>query len=310
MTTMLGIKTLDLNLFEQGDAKRQANQIAARYMSRGGIDWTSLLNGGAAFLAFAGIFFWGATAEALWVKLCLGLLLQTWLGFVCFNITHELAHGIVFKGPRQYRMLNHIIGSLIGMVTLTPYHGFRITHLAHHHNVNDPKEDPNYWVLRGHILHVVFKLVFGMVYDHAAMVKYGLEKRRKDILLFFAGFWLSVIALATVLAGFVGWLNVFLLWLVPAYLSFSLVFMAVAVIPHRQSPDAPQEQIMHILILPGFTQAISTFLHAGHNYHLLHHAYPRVPSHHYARMARELFEVQENQLTQPEAPRPMAAEAC
>ncbi|WP_306249856.1 fatty acid desaturase [Parvularcula sp. IMCC14364] len=305
---MLGIKTLDLNLFEQGDAKRQANLIAARYMTRGGIDWTSLVNGGAAFLAFAGIFFWGASSDALWLKLCLGIVLQTWLGFVCFNITHELAHGIVFKGQRSYRFLNHTIGSLIGLVTLTPYHGFRITHLAHHQNVNDPKEDPNYWVLRGHILHVVFKLVFGMFYDHAAMVRYGIEKRRTDILLFFAGFWVAVLALATLLASFFGWQNVFLLWLIPAYLSFSLVFMAVAVIPHRQSPDAPQEQIMHILILPGAAQAISTFLHAGHNYHLLHHAFPRVPSHHYASMARELFALQESGVNS--AAGELAAEAC
>jgi omega-6 fatty acid desaturase (delta-12 desaturase) len=45
-----------------------------------------------------------------------------------FILQHDLGHGSLFRSAR----LNHVLGSLLGIVTLTPFFRWRATHAAHH----------------------------------------------------------------------------------------------------------------------------------------------------------------------------------
>jgi acyl-lipid omega-6 desaturase (Delta-12 desaturase) len=45
-----------------------------------------------------------------------------------FVLQHDLGHGSLFRSGR----LNHVVGSILGVLTLTPYFRWRGTHAAHH----------------------------------------------------------------------------------------------------------------------------------------------------------------------------------
>lgn len=287
------IRTLDLGQFETGDGKIAANRLAGKYMSRD-IDWRTIWSGAAGFLALMAVYAWGMTLEPIWQKALLGLTVQTWIILFCFNISHEIAHDMVFKRRPDYRRLNTIFGYFMATPTLTPYHSFRDTHLAHHRSVNDPMDDPNHWVVRGSLPYVVFKVVTIIVGDHLVLSRFVREQADRKHLRYYVGFLAASFCALALLGVMTGWANMLFFWLLPACANYAFVFAAVAVIPHRQSPDAPEPQVMKIVILPPGLQEVSTMLHASHNYHLLHHLYPRVPSYHYPTLATELLALQEN----------------
>ncbi|GGC97906.1 hypothetical protein GCM10011342_03540 [Aquisalinus flavus] len=290
---VIPIKILDLGLFESGEGKLAANRLAGKYMSRE-IDWRTIVSGTVAFAGLVAVYALGSQLDALWQKALLGMTVQTWLVLFCFNISHEVGHDLIFRRRPQYDRLNKVFGYFMATPTLLPYHAFRETHLDHHRNVNDPERDPNHWIVRGSLPFVIFKIMTVLVGDHIALARYSFRRRDLKIARHYIAFWIGSVALAVALGMTAGWWNLLFFWLIPAWMNYSLVFTGVAVIPHRQSPDAPEKQIMKIALLPQGLQQISTVLHASHNYHLLHHLYPRVASYHYPALAKELYALQED----------------
>lgn len=47
---------------------------------------------------------------------------------------------------KRFAWLERFVGHGSGFLLLAPFPGYRVLHLHHHANTNDPAEDPDYWV--------------------------------------------------------------------------------------------------------------------------------------------------------------------
>ncbi len=68
-----------------------------------------------------------ALAVSFWLMLPLGILASGFLARI-FIIFHDCGHGSFFKS----KSLNHLVGSLAGLLTFTPYRHWRWQHAQHH----------------------------------------------------------------------------------------------------------------------------------------------------------------------------------
>lgn len=62
-----------------------------------------------------------------------------------FNLFHDLSHRSLFRSPR----VNDLIGTLLGVIVITPYHQWRRRHAKHHSTVGglDKRDDSYLWTL-------------------------------------------------------------------------------------------------------------------------------------------------------------------
>ena len=220
----------------------------------------------------------GLAAYALAVHFHLWYLtpLLVFLIFVAIvTVTHDVVHGCLGLTRRQSECALFFCGAFL----LESGHAYRTTHLQHHRlfpNDDDPEGDParmNLWTV----------LLYGPLFLPRLWIwafrQNRSRPRQRLWLLAEAGFALSVIILGI------------LLWRVtPALLLYaalvitgSWVYPLLTVhLPHCNYGDTPLTQT-HTLrgrIIP------TLFLEL--TYHLEHHLYPQVPSHHLAELARRL----------------------
>jgi beta-carotene hydroxylase len=85
-------------------------------------------------------------------------------------------------------------------------------------------------------------------------------------------YWLLTTVL--IIAGFffgIGWESL-LLWYLPARISFGWLLFVFAWYPHHPATNQGRYVDTRVAVFPG-----STLLTRGHDYHALHHLFPRVP---------------------------------
>jgi beta-carotene hydroxylase len=186
------------------------------------------------------------------------------------------AHDLVHRTLGLPRWFNEIMLALIGMLVLESGHAYRITHLQHHRRFphdDDPEGDParmNLWraILEGPIF--LFRLWL-WAWQHA-------PGERGWLLLeagWFVGFILAGVALRSQTPG----LLVYALLVIAGSWVYPL---STVHLPHNsQGKNALfQTYTLRGRIIPRLFLELT--------YHLEHHLYPAVPSHHYAELARRL----------------------
>lgn len=191
------------------------------------------------------------------------------------TVTHDVVHRSLGLGPRQTDWALFFLG----LVLLESGHAYRATHLQHHRlfpSDDDPEGYPAKLSLLGAVCYgpIFLPRLWWWAYRRAA----GLPGQRM---------WLVTEACAPVAAVTVG----FLLWLAsPALLAYAVMVIVgswvypflTVYLPHRHYGDTPLTQI-HTLrgrIIP------AVFLEL--TYHLEHHLYPQVPSHHLRQLGHRL----------------------
>ncbi len=117
---------------ETGAQARSWNEILAPYKEP--VLWKSVFQLANSVALFA--LLWAAMLWSLDVSYALTLVLA--LPAACmlmrlFIIQHDCGHGSFFRSARA----NHVVGFLLGIVTLTPYHYWRRTHSIHHATSGD-----------------------------------------------------------------------------------------------------------------------------------------------------------------------------
>lgn len=186
------------------------------------------------------------------------------------------AHDLVHQTLGLPRRVNDIMLALIGMLVLESGHAYQSTHLQHHRRFphdDDPEGDPahmSFWraVLEGPIF--LFRLWI-WAWQRAP--------HQRGWLLLEAGWFAGFLA-----AGVVWWPET------PALLIYaglvlvgSWVYpLATVYLPHNAHG---QNALFQTYTLRG---RIIPKLFLELTYHLEHHLYPAVPSHHYAELARRL----------------------
>jgi beta-carotene hydroxylase len=222
---------------------------------------------------FAGLAAYAAAAALGWWWLT--PLIVFWIFVAVVTVTHDVVHGALGLGPRQTEWALFLFGAVL----LESGHAYRLTHLQHHRRFpgpDDPEGDParlSFWgaVLRGPTF---LPRLWWWAYRRAR----GRPSERRWLLAE-AGWALAVAALGVVLLP---WTPAVLLYAALAVVgSWSYPLLTVH-LPHRDYGDDPLTQTSSLRgrVIPALFLELT--------YHLEHHLYPAVPSHHLSELSRRL----------------------
>lgn len=266
----------------------------------GDIGWRSLFNavwsvGG--WIATVALYLNGSIP--LWASMLLaGFFIQA-----CYMPVHEAVHKTLSAGRPQLAWLDRAVGTVCGWLMLLSFEDHRITHLIHHTHANDEfdpdvlnsKGSPKDLVVRSLVGFIMYPLgpILAVVPALGRRVPVAIRSRlQKSAQLRgpeavaaarrTATSHLAVLVIGTVLGyGVVVWL----LWYVPIWVGRVWLSGVFAWLPHHPHSEVGRYRDTRIRTFPG-----SSFLIRGHDYHLLHHMFPRVPHYHLAELFAEMGE--------------------
>jgi beta-carotene hydroxylase len=207
------------------------------------------------------------------LPLVVHILIATLAIHLSFTIWHEAAHGNVFRR----RGLNDLVGALGILPYTPPFFLQKYIHLRHHAYMNQP-QDPNAIYIDGSLWTLPLRYPRAMRYAKQTMQQdpRGRGERIWDT---------SASALALGLCGLAWWYGVLLdliwLWLLPLGLAKLVMDAYVNYLPHV---GLPADRFLGTRVVD---VAWLTPLVLGHNYHAIHHLWPRIPWHGYRSTFRE-----------------------
>jgi len=229
----------------------------------------------ALFGALYGLFFGNLLLYAVYP---LPWLVHIGLGTVAihlaFTVWHEAAHHTIFH---RHPWANDVVGVLGIFPYMTPFFIQKYVHLRHHARLNDP-EDPNRLYADGSFLSLPLRYPQALRYAKRALAEDPRSGREKAIDIAF----LVVLATVWAVAAWQGWLLALIgLWLVPLVIAKLMMDWYINWVPHVGLP-ADRFRGTRVLDVPWLTPLV-----LAHNYHAIHHLWPRIPWHGYRAVFRE-----------------------
>jgi beta-carotene hydroxylase len=222
------------------------------------------LVGLAAYAVAVRLGWWGATPVVVFL-----------IFVAVVTVTHDVVHGSLGLGARQTEWALFLFGAIL----LESGHAYRATHLQHHRafpGPDDPEGDPARSSFWGAVLHGPLFL--------PRLWWWAFCRNRKQV---GPRAWLLVEAAWAVALPAAG----VLLWpWTPAVLAYALLVLAgswvypllTVHLPHRGYGETPLTQTSSL------RGRLVPVLFLELTYHLEHHLYPAVPSHHLPELARRL----------------------
>ena len=204
--------------------------------------------------------------------------------------THEAVHRTISAGRPAWTWLDRVVGSFSAFMIHTSFAEHRHVHLLHHTHTNDDG-DPDVLNAKGTPRDIAVRVGLGallfMILPVLAVVPGGKklvppallerlsaaatfrspEAKRGTALVT----WTHIAVLIT--ASFTGFaVEAWLLWYVAGWLGRFWLSLVFGWLPHHPHAEVGRYRDTRVFTFPG-----STFLIRGHDYHLLHHLWPRVP---------------------------------
>jgi len=220
-------------------------------------------------LAGMHLLFWGNFF--LYYNYRLPILAHVFFGAVAihcsFTIWHEAAHSNVSNKA----WINNLTGILGMFPYMTPYFTQKYIHLQHHMKMNE-KDDPNFIYTDGPFWQLPLRYPRGARYIKELLKKNPLKPAEKkwDTVSFLI---VAAIYLTALVKGFLG--DLIWLWIVPFFCAKIVMDWYVNYIPHA---GLPPDRYRGTRII---TARWLTPLVFGHNYHAIHHLWPRHPWYQY-----------------------------
>lgn len=182
---------------------------------------------------------------------------------------------------KRFAWLERFVGHGNGFLLLAPFPGYRVLHLHHHANTNDPAEDPDYWVKSRTWLGSVPRcIVIQPVYIfHLWKLARDPRTRRAFAMEMVYVVAYAGIVFAAFLLGFGK--ELILLWILPGYVGVVLCPAMFDWPVHHPHTARGRYTDPAILLFPRPFRSFMDFIFCGHTYHLMHHLYPRVPFYRY-----------------------------
>jgi beta-carotene hydroxylase len=199
---------------------------------------------------------------------------------------HEAVHKNIYGKVSNGRVVEEVIGVLCSIPLLNSFHHHRAAHMRHHAYTNDPDRDPDF-ITQGPLRDLPLKALSVGVFStflplfvfvpmmrkllHPAMSSGGKGSTDRNEVLMQGRFWLIIhgVFLVAVLTGF--GIPALLLWYLPGRLARFWLMFVFGWYPHHPGEEQGRYVDTRVAVFPG-----STFLIRGHDYHVLHHLFPRV----------------------------------
>jgi fatty acid desaturase len=224
------------------------------------------------------------------IPLWLGMVVNTVIASTFYMPVHEAVHGNISGDTGRARWLEKSIGIASTVpLAMTSFEAHRTIHMRHHAYTNDPIRDPDHYV-DGSLLELIPKVIVVTAFTIFLPVFAFVPPTRRllpapmrasltvvDDGLKKAGvrqfrFWLIVhgVLLVAVLLGY-GW-DALLLWYLPARVAGAWLAFIFAWYPHHPASQVGRYVDTRVAVFPGVR-----WLARGHEFHALHHLFPRVP---------------------------------
>jgi len=262
-------------------------ELRASAPFRGHFEWRILATFGFFAAAWITIVMLGVRGS---IPLWLGLVVNAVIASTFYMPLHEAAHGNIWGQTRRGRWAQDLMGMLCAIpLASTSFGSHRILHMRHHAHTNEPGRDPDHFVA-GSPLALVPKLA-GLTLAYPILPLFMVVPRRflpaglrnayrirvDDDALRRANiqhwiFWVSVHGALLLLALLgLGW-EALLLWYLPGRIAGAWLAFIFAWYPHHPELGIGRYVDTRVAAFPG-----SRWLARGHDYHALHHLFPRVP---------------------------------
>ncbi|PPS45875.1 beta-carotene hydroxylase [Chroococcidiopsis sp. TS-821] len=208
----------------------------------------------------------------------LGYWLWEWPHWCCFttnvlalHIAGTVIHDACHQSAHRNRLINAILGHGSALMLAFSFPVFTRVHLQHHAHVNDPDNDPDYFVSTAGPLWLINARFF---YHEVFFFKRQLW-RNYELLEWFIGR-LIVIAIfwVAIQYHFLGYVLNF--WFIPSAIVGLALGLFFDYLPHR--PHRSRDRWTNARVYPN---PILNLLIMGQNYHLIHHLWPSIPWYNY-----------------------------
>lgn len=196
------------------------------------------------------------------------------LGLLAMNLAFTVWHEGIHQTVARKRRLNDLLGRLGAIPVFISYDRLRVHHLLHHRFTNEPGKDPDYWQIRGPFWALALRYFAGeresRALCRAASPSEG-SSRYDHVQI------LASLGVLLVLAWISPWSALWAIVVPRLALCYVHAFY-LNYLPHVALPAGRYTGVRLIDVGP-----VTSWLMLRHNYHALHHAFPAIPWHRYAR---------------------------
>jgi len=237
-----------------------------------GLDWRTLLLLLAMWSALVGNF-------ALYRAAPLPILVHILIGACAVHLAFTIWHEAVHRNVSRSHWVNQAVGVAGMFPYMTPFFMQKWIHLQHHARLNEP-EDPNLIYSGGRFLTLPLRYLRGLNYARGVLRE---DPRQRTERMVDTGF-LILQGVVWLVAWWCGALwDLLLLWLVPVVLAKVMLDWYINWLPHVGLP-ADRFRGTRIVDVRWFTPLVLC-----HNYHAIHHLWPRIPWHRYRAVFKDQF---------------------
>lgn len=211
-------------------------------------------------------------------------LINTVMAYLLFSVIHDSIHRAVAQSNRFNDWCGRLAAT--GMSPGTTLGLFRWGHIQHHRHTTGPG-DPDNWLHGGRAWTLPLRWAVIDVYYLVYALHSGDRVARRYLPATLMGLTFTVVAVAVLLAlGY--WAEVLMLWLVPTRLNAMLLGFTFFWLPHVPHDVSAADDPYRATNVRWGHEWLLTPLLQYHNYHLIHHLYPRTPFYNHMRVWRLL----------------------
>jgi beta-carotene hydroxylase len=189
------------------------------------------------------------------------------MNVLALHLAGTVIHDACHNAAHRNRVMNAILGHSSALMLSFAFPVFTRVHLQHHANVNDPENDPDYYVSTGGPLWLINAR---FLYHEVFFFKRRLWRKYELLEWFLSRLVVVSIVYVSCQYHFLGYILNF--WFSPAGVVGLTLGLFFDYLPHR--PHQERGRWKNARVYPS---RILNLLIGGQNYHLIHHLWPSIP---------------------------------